>query len=108
MFNLLNLKKNREQCKRLRDSLEDAAEGAALSAAQREHLAACADCQEAADAISVSRSFLREVPSRAAEPGPWFAPRVMAAIAAREVEFGGKKWWRGVGSCTSHASRPCF
>ena len=87
MFNLLNLKKNREQCKRLRDSLEDAAEGAALSAAQREHLAACADCQEAADAISVSRSFLREVPSRAAEPGPWFAPRVMAAIAAREVEL---------------------
>src|ERR1700730_7689829 len=87
MFNLLNLKKNREECKRLRDSLEDAAEGATLSAVQREHLAACPDCQEAADATSVSRTVLREVPSRAAHPGPWFAPRVMAAIAAREAEL---------------------
>jgi hypothetical protein len=81
------MKKNPYECRRLRDVLENAAEGAALSAAQREHLAACADCQEAADAISVSRSVLREVPSRAAEAGPWFAPRVMAAIAAREAEL---------------------
>jgi hypothetical protein len=87
MFNLLRMKKNPYECRRLRDVLENAAEGAALSAAQREHLAACADCQEAAEAISVSRGVLREVPSRAAEAGPWFAPRVMAAIAAREAEL---------------------
>jgi predicted anti-sigma-YlaC factor YlaD len=86
MFNLLKMKTDHEECKRLRDVLEGVA-AAPFSAAQREHLAACADCREAADAISVSRSLLRELPSRAAEPGPWFAPRVMAAIAAREVEL---------------------
>jgi len=86
MFNLLGMKKSYDDCRLLRDSLEDAAEGAPLSAAQREHLVACADCQEAADAISVSRSVLHQA-SRAAVPGPWFAPRVMAAIAAREAEL---------------------
>jgi len=35
----------------------------------------------------MSRALLREVPARAALPGPWFAPRVMAAIAARESEL---------------------
>jgi hypothetical protein len=87
MFDLLGMKKSHEECRRLRDVLEDAAEGAALSAAQREHLAACADCQEVADTIFMSRIVLQEVPSRAALPGPWFAPRVMAAIAARESEL---------------------
>ena len=86
MFNLLGMKKNRDECSRLRDSLEDVAEGAPLSAVQREHLVVCADCQQAADAISVSRSVLHQA-SRAAEPGPWFAPRVMAAIAAREADL---------------------
>jgi hypothetical protein len=87
MFNLLGIKKSQDECRRLRDALEDVTEDVRLSAAQREHLAACADCQEAADAFSVSRSILRKLPSRAAEPGPWFAPRVMAAIAAREAEL---------------------
>jgi hypothetical protein len=87
MFNLLGKKKNQEECRRLRDVLENGAKGAALSAAQREHLAACADCQEAADAFYMSRTILRELPSRATVPGPWFAPRVMAAIAAREAEL---------------------
>jgi hypothetical protein len=85
MFNL-KLKRNREECSRLRASLEDVAEGVPLSAVQREHLVVCADCQEAADAISVSRSVLHHA-SRAAAPGPWFAPRVMAAIAAREADL---------------------
>src|SRR3984893_12914750 len=87
MFNLLGIKENHEECRRLRDVLEDAAEGAPLSASDREHLAACADCQEAAGTISMSRSVLREGPSRAAEPGHCVAPRGMAAIAAREAEL---------------------
>ena len=88
MFNLLGMKKNHQECRHLRDVLEDVAEGAtALTAAQREHLAACADCQAAADVFSVSRTILRELPSCAAAPGPRFAPRVMAAIAAREAEL---------------------
>src|SRR5207344_3351163 len=54
--------------------------------AQRAHLAACAECQTAAEDILATRGILAELP-RAAEPGPWFAPRVMAAIAARESEL---------------------
>jgi hypothetical protein len=87
MFNLLGMKKRRE-CSHVLDVLENSAEGtAALSAAQREHLAACSDCQDAADAFLVSRSMLQELSAREAAPGPWFAPRVMAAIAAREAEL---------------------
>lgn len=88
MFNLLGMKKNRKECSHVLDALENSAEGVtALSASQRQHLAACADCQDAADAFSVSRSILQELPAREAAPGPWFAPRVMAAIAAREAEL---------------------
>lgn len=88
MFNLLGMKKNRKECDRVLDALENGAEGVtALSAAQREHLAGCADCQDAVDAFSVSRSVLQELPARPEEPGPWFAPRVMSAIAAREAEL---------------------
>ena len=88
MWNLLGMKKNRNECSRLRDALESGAHGAtALTAAQREHLAACADCQEAAEVFTMSRDILRDLPSRAAQPGPWFAPRVMAAIAAHEADL---------------------
>lgn len=37
-----------------------------------------------ADELFASRALLREMPAQAAAPGPWFAARVMAAIAARE------------------------
>jgi hypothetical protein len=89
MFNLLKMKRNQHECERLRDALERSAGVDALSASQRAHLAACAECQEAADIFIMSRSVMQNVPSRAAEPGPWFAPRVMAAIAAREAELRG-------------------
>ena len=87
MWDLLKIRKKLDECARLRDALEGAAETAALSRAQHEHLAACPRCQAAADDIAMSRALLREVPARAALPGPWFAPRVMAAIAARESEL---------------------
>jgi hypothetical protein len=87
MWNLLRMRKNQDKCSRLRDALEDVADMAALSSAQREHLAACPECQEAWSDISTSRIVLRDVPARAASPGPWFAPRVMAAIAARESDL---------------------
>ena len=86
MWNLPKMRKTHDACTNLRDVLENAADVAALSAPQREHLAACADCQEVADAIFIGRSVLQEAPP-AASPGPWFAPRVMAAIAAREAEL---------------------
>ena len=87
MWNLLRIRKNQDKCSRLRDALEDVADMAALSSAQQEHLAACPECQEAWSDISTSRIVLRDVPARAASPGPWFAPRVMAAIAARESDL---------------------
>lgn len=87
MWNLLRMNKNQDECSRLRDALENVADVAALSSAQQEHLAACPTCQEASSDISTSRMVLREVPARAASPGPWFAPRVMAAITARESEL---------------------
>jgi hypothetical protein len=86
MWNLPKKQKIHNACTNLLDVLENAADVAALSASQREHLAACADCQELADAIFIGRSVLREVPP-AAPPGPWFAPRVMAAIGARDAEL---------------------
>ena len=87
MFSLLRMRKNDEDCRGVRERLEDGAEAGALSQRQREHLAACAECQTAADDIAMSRILLRDVPVRATVPGPWFAPRVMAAIAARESDL---------------------
>ena len=86
MWNLLKARMNERKCSAVRDALENAREAPALSAAQRAHLAACAECQTAAEDILATRNILAELP-RAAEPGPWFAPRVMAAIAARESEL---------------------
>jgi predicted anti-sigma-YlaC factor YlaD len=75
------------ECKRFRNAIEQAVETAALPAAQKEHLAACPACQSAADDISATRAFLSDMPRAAAQPAPWFAPRVMAAIAAGESEM---------------------
>jgi hypothetical protein len=87
MWNLLRMRKNQDECSRLRDALENVTDLAALSSTQQEHLAACPACQEASSDISTSRIVLRDVPARAASPGPWFASRVMAAIAAKESEL---------------------
>jgi hypothetical protein len=81
------LKKDRATCKSLRDSLDDPSGIAALSLVQQQHLAACPDCQSVADDALMARSLLQEIPSATATPAPWFAPRVMAAIAARESEL---------------------
>ena len=87
MWILLNMRKSKRECSRLRDALEDVTDVAALPSARQEHLAACPACQQAFSDLSTSRIVLRDVPARAAWPGPWFAPRVMAAIAARESEL---------------------
>lgn len=90
--------KNREQCRLLRAHLEDAAAAAPDATSVAELLAAapdalqlhaksCADCRAAAENLIVTRSLLSAIPSSAGLPGPWFAPRVMAAIAARKAEL---------------------
>jgi hypothetical protein len=96
MWNLL--KKNREECNKLQDLLEES--GAALPeatssetlsaawpAAQREHMATCADCQEAAQDLLDTRELFKGVDSSTEMAKPWFATRVMAAVVAREREL---------------------
>jgi hypothetical protein len=98
MWNLL--KKNGEECGKLRDLLEEseAALPEATSAeqliaewpeAQREHMAACGSCQEAAQDLLASREIFKRVGPATETAKPWFATRVMAAIAARERELAG-------------------
>ena|SRR5579864_642504 len=96
MTNLLS--KRRAQCRSIQSQLEDAAGGApgakelsellaAAPSALQEHVPGCASCRAAAENILETRALLTELPSNAAMAGPWFAPRVMAVIAARKAEL---------------------
>ena len=92
MWNPLSTKKKSEDCRTLRDILENAqlegaSEVSSLSGAQQKHLAACSECQQAADDILMTRAILSDMPRHAEVSAPWFAPRVMAAIAAKESEL---------------------
>jgi hypothetical protein len=92
------LKKRNAECSEFQLQLEDAA-GAAPSAKELSELLAavpgplklhakvCADCRAAAENILAARALLAALPSYAASAGPWFAPRVRAAIAARKAEL---------------------
>jgi hypothetical protein len=101
MWNLLS--KRAEECGKLRDLLEEstAARPAAetveqliqdLSAAERAHIAACENCLEAAEDILATRKIFKGVASDGGTGRPWFASRVMAAIAARERELTEAAW----------------
>jgi hypothetical protein len=92
------LGKRSAECREFQLQLEDAA-GAAPGAknisellapappALKVHATACAGCRAAAENILAARALLAELPSYAATAGPWFAPRVMAAIAARKADL---------------------
>lgn len=58
---------------------------AALPAATMAHADECASCKEATEVFWASRGLLRELRG-APKESPWFARRVMAMIAARELE----------------------
>lgn len=96
MWNLL--KRSKEECRRLRDKVEETAAKQAdavsvknlreeLTAEERKHLESCQDCQEAVQELFAAKELFRPVPSFRQEERPWFAARVMAAIAAREREL---------------------
>jgi hypothetical protein len=80
------LKATGSECDLLRESLEKLAAEEGPRMALREHVSACRDCRAALDELVTSRELLSALP-RQASVGPWFAPRVMAAIAARESEL---------------------
>ena len=95
-MNFLN--RRRAECRDFQSQLEDAAEAAPNAKefselfrdapnAPKAHAASCADCRSAAKNIIESRALLAELPSAATMAGPWFVPRVMAAIAARKAEL---------------------
>ena len=92
------LKKGREDCARFQDLLEGSADGRpqasqleelmeGLPRSQREHVAHCGRCREAGEDHFAARKVFTGVDSRADAGGPWFAARVMRAIAAREREL---------------------
>jgi hypothetical protein len=96
MWNLL--KKGNAECGRLRDSLEEAAtkHAEAISVegllegvrpAEREHVTSCGSCREAAQDLVAAKELFQGAVSFAADARPWFAARVMKAIAAREREL---------------------
>jgi hypothetical protein len=96
MWNLL--KKRDEDCWKLQNLLEESAAvspeavrveelSGAWPAAQRTHIAACGSCQEAARDLLATREIFKGVGSTTEMAKPWFATRVMAAIAAREREL---------------------
>jgi hypothetical protein len=96
MWNLL--KKNREACSQFQEELETAASPAsfaatpgellaALSPKCQKHAASCNECRAAVEELLSARALLRALPARSKTPAPWFAPRVMAAIAAKEAEL---------------------
>jgi hypothetical protein len=80
------VKKPEDDCSRFRDSLEEIASGG-VSREMLEHSAACEDCAAAAEELLESRELLRALPRESSPAMAWFAPRVMAAIAARESEL---------------------
>jgi hypothetical protein len=96
MWNLLNGKN--EDCKKLRNGLEEFAAArpdagslrellAVMAPEERDHVAACAECREAVLDIFASREIIKGVAFRGAEATPGFATRVMNAIAAQEREL---------------------
>jgi hypothetical protein len=93
-----NLLKDGEECGKLRNLLEDSAaarpEAVTVEqlsrewpAAERAHFSACGNCQEAAKDLLRAREIFKGIVSNAGTERPWFATRVMAAIAAREREL---------------------
>lgn len=90
--------KENEECRKFRDALEDAAAKfedavsidnllADFSEEQRKHVAACADCREAANDLVQVKTLFHGAASFSGEERPWFAARVMAVIASREREL---------------------
>jgi len=96
MRNLVN--RRRDECERLQDLLESSATESArcgsveelvksLPAEGRVHFADCKSCREALQDMRASREMLLGAIAPAKDGGPWFAKRVLLAIAAREREL---------------------
>jgi len=96
MWNLL--KRSNEECRRLGGAVEEAAAKQAdavsvknlteaLTPDERTHMATCQDCARAVLEVFRAKQLFQGAASLRQEERPWFAARVMAAIAAREKEL---------------------
>jgi hypothetical protein len=91
MFSLF--RRRTKACSNFLDLLNDAVNTATLQEflasappQLRAHAASCEDCRVAAGEFLAARALLSPMPSQADRSRPWFASKVMAAIAARETE----------------------
>src|SRR5258708_32467128 len=97
MWNLL--KKSDEECRKVRDLLEDSAAARpqavsirelsqALSAAAQTHIGACISCQAAAKDLLATRGVFQGVGSNSEMERPWLAASLRAAHSTRARECG--------------------
>jgi hypothetical protein len=91
------VKKRHGGCSEFRGQLEVAASALpelhspaelleSLPQSAQSHAAACKDCRSALEDLLLSRRLLREFHPYTRIEKPWFVPRVMNLIAAREAE----------------------
>lgn len=80
----------KRECNNFRDALNEVAGAATIqellagaSPQQRAHAAACEDCRKASEELLATRLLLSALAPQMDVPRPWFAARVMSAIAAR-------------------------
>jgi hypothetical protein len=90
MLSLFRRKK--QACSNFLDALDDAVNAVTLqeflaaAPQRRAHAASCEDCRIAAEEFLAARALLSALPAQADRSRPWFASKVMAAIAARETD----------------------
>ena len=93
MFDIRKIKN--EHCEQFLDELEGLPAGNTtahellqrMNLESREHARRCAGCDEAVREVVEARVALRPLTVDKVEPGPWFASRLMATIAAKEREW---------------------
>ncbi len=92
MFNLL--KRQKIECRELWDVLDNADHTtswqsalAQATPAQRAHAAQCGDCRTRLEELAATRDLLVPLQTQSGLSRPWFASRVMSAIAVREAEL---------------------
>jgi hypothetical protein len=96
MWDLLTRRK--DECTHLRDLLEGLAAERPLAGSveelleilpqdHRAHFAGCRSCRDDAQDLLAAREIFKGIAAHSEEAGPWFARRVMAAIATREREL---------------------
>jgi hypothetical protein len=85
--------RHKGECNSFRDALSEVAGTATIqelladaSPEQRAHAAACEDCHKALEELLATRLLLGALPPQMDVPRPWFASKVMSAIAARGAE----------------------